>query len=130
MCYSVPVKREKAFVVNVLRPLLLECCEDCRMLEVRGTLGVPDLLILRGGVPGFVEVKFQERPGRAFKLSGAQVSFLNACPRHSWLLVGFPGDAAMVWPGEEVRYGMRSRGGLWVPLTAEALAAIFGVPKI
>jgi len=129
MCYSVPVTREKTFVVNVLRPLLLACCEDCRMLEVQGTLGVPDLLFLRGGAPGFVEVKFQERPGRALRLSGAQVSFLNACPRYSWLLVGFAGDEAMVWPGGEVRYGMRSRGGLWVPLTVEALAAVFQVPK-
>ena len=117
------IRREIAFKINELRPTLEAFCDDVRLLEVKGTLGIPDMLLIRNAVPLFVEVKYQDRPGLLIhNLTGAQVNVLNSLPNHSWLLIGFASTSkVMLFRGSEVRYRMKSCGGRMVRNTPKAL---------
>lgn len=123
-------RREKAFIINDLAPLLDQICQDWRRVECRGTIGIPDLLLIRNNVPLLLEVKVQPEPGkRISNLKGSQVNLLNATPKHSWLLIGFEGkEYCMVFRGSEVRYGMKSVGGEIVGLSAMPLGIALTPP--
>ena len=116
-------QREKAFLINHLGPLFDVICEDWRRIECRGTLGIPDTLLIIDKIPLFVEVKYQDRPNTIIdNLKGSQVTFLNSVPFHSFLLIGFASvNKMMLFRGGSVSFKMKSVGGELLGIEVEPL---------